>query len=773
MVEFFKKLSVKNEAISLYFAALLGILTFIYYPTFFNAPRSDWWETLYFFHTIYASPLPFQWLDILNTDCILHVSFRPLSHLILYFQHFIFGANFFYIHLINFSLYCGSLVLLYKLAVSFVNQKRLAFISVVFFSLLYSHFDIVSWTAHSYLILGFCLSLLGFLSYIGFLNTGSGKPLFWAGFLLLSGMLCYEAFVFWPLAIVFLASIGSLINRQKVTAAQLRLSCLSVIGATYCIYILIFFLTRNINTYTDSGSQTHALILQLLTLPRFYRTALAVFFDIAYNGILVNILPVIAYPPQVSFPSFNILLGGFLGAHRPAITDMHSVSIIFLLLISWAMFYLAKRKKIEVIKKFIFLFFLLFTFSFTVFISKYFSNREYGYSLFQFRYHYVPSAFLVLIFLLFFAQAIKLKPKIKIILGAILAFILILNIRCIMRSVALETRQLAPLNIMLANIKEGIKSKQLNQDNKLYIDNRIADILPKMCWNPVIGKLMQGTYQWVFNKEEMKYFSNTPQDAAWFIDPRDFNLSRQPMEDAFGGLKKTGLGEDSDIISPVQCQDYIDLGNSYYKDGRLEQAEKIFVKVLRIDSEDEGVYISLGDIYRKQGDILKAKEMFQMAIQVSPENENGYLSLGDLYRLGGEYAQADRMYQQSLKINPDNANTYDSLGTLYAMQGKHRAAVKMYKKALKLNPGNAIFYDGLAGSYASQGKYSEGEQMHKKAVALSPGRDIFYANFGHFYNNQNKCREAADMYKQALKINPANIEVINALEDCYRRQDEE
>ncbi|MCX5694579.1 MAG: hypothetical protein NT014_05620 [Candidatus Omnitrophica bacterium] len=561
MADRVRKILFRDKDIPLYFTALLGVLAFIYYPTFFNAPRSDWWETLYFFHTIYASPLPFQWLNILNTDCILHVSFRPLSHLVLYLQHSLFGANFFCIHLINFFLYFLSLVLLYKLATAFVSQKLLVFIAVVFFSLLYSHFDIVSWTAHSYLILGFCLLLLGFLFYIRFLNTGLKRMLFLTVFLLLSGMLCYEAFIFWPLAVVFLAYTGSLIKGRQLTNARAGLSWILVIAVTYFFYILIFLLTRSINTYADSGAQTHTLIFQLVSIPRIYRTVLAVFFDILYNGILVNIVPLFAYPPRISFPSFNLLLGGFLSSHRPAIIDMQILSGILLLIICWFIVYLSRRRKFDIIKSFLFFFFLLLTFSGTVFISKYYTNREYAYSLFQFRYHFVPSALIMLIASLFFERLGKLNKKIKAILCIILVLITALNVYCITSSILLESRQMATLNDMIVNIKRGISSKQINEKDRVYLDNRMVNILPKMCWNPIIGRFMKGTYQWMFNKKEIKYFSNSPESATWFINPRDFNLTKQLPQGIFGESNKVGLNEDIQVISFIQCEDYIDLAS--------------------------------------------------------------------------------------------------------------------------------------------------------------------------------------------------------------------
>ena len=99
------------------------------------------------------------------------------------------------------------------------------------------------------------------------------------------------------------------------------------------------------------------------------------------------------------------------------------------------------------------------------------------------------------------------------------------NIYHAIPSILLEARQLAPLNRMLANIKSGIKSGQMNENNRLYIDDDIVNLLPPMCWNSYMGRrFMKRTYQWIFNKKEIGYFSDAIEDASWAIDKNDFSI---------------------------------------------------------------------------------------------------------------------------------------------------------------------------------------------------------------------------------------------------------
>lgn len=511
----------KKNITAVFLMLLTAILTAIYFPTFFNPPRSDWWETFYFFHSVYASPNPNQWLNILNSDCFGHVTFRPLSHLFLYFQHLVFGANFYYLQVFNFFLYLLSILLLYRLAVSFVKDTTLAAVSIGFFSLLFSHFDIVSWTAHSYLILGFCALLGGFILYLKFLSAGKKYLLFCSGLLFLTGMLCYESFIIWPFAVIFLT---------KEDSPRLKASRGPFILSIFILYISIFFLTRAIDSYADSWLQTHRLILQLSSSHRVLESLAAASFGILYNGIFVNIFPGLALPVNIDHDSSNIELAWALGGNPYISLYMGASFFILLALIVYINIRLSRLKQTDILKKLNFLIFL--AFSFVLFLShmRFFSNREYLSNFRQFRYQYVPNACLVLAALLFFDGFFKKESRKRVFLYCILFVLAISNISATISSISVESGQLAPLSRMLNNIRNGIRNGQINAAHRLYLDDDIADKLPVMCWNRDMGKFMKGTYQWLFNKREIGYFSDTEQGSEWVIDKKNLSVVRRREE---------------------------------------------------------------------------------------------------------------------------------------------------------------------------------------------------------------------------------------------------
>lgn len=520
----------RNKIVFVYFTLLIGALVRIYYPTFFNAPRSDWWESLYFFHGIYDSAQSYQWADILNMDVYCHVTFRPFSHMLLFFQHLIFGSQFIYVHIINFSLYCLSLVLLYRLARFFGSSRVLSFAFIAFFAFLFSHFDIVSWTAHSFVIFGFCLFLSGFMSYVRFLKTNRSPFLFLTAILFLLGMLCYEAFIFWPLSITILSQVNSVANKQNIAKERLLKASFLLIGLVYIAYAAIFFLTRSISTYGDSWIQTMALLSELSSPQRISETIFAGFFNILYNGIFINIFPFFATPLRFDRVSSNIKMSGLLESYQPTIMHMQISTAIIIIIAIGIVIYFIRRKRFDVLKIFIFLLFLLFSFIFALFHFKYFNNKEYYYNFHQFRYQYIPNAFIALIALLFFEQVIRYSRNriAKIAIYLTLAALTLSNISHVVASVSLEAHQMAPLNRMLDNVRRAIKTNEINENNKIYIKDDITILFPPMCWNAEMGRLfMKRTYQWLFDRREIGYFTDTVDQAAWVIDENNFSTKRK------------------------------------------------------------------------------------------------------------------------------------------------------------------------------------------------------------------------------------------------------
>lgn len=571
---------------------LFVILFIICFPSFSYPPLSDDWQLFYFFQHLSDKPGLIKCLHVLNYDPCENMRFQPLSRIFYYVFHLLFGSSFIFFKIFNFLFYFISIILFYKFSLCFVKNKKIAAVFIGVFAVLYSHFDIVLWAHHIYIIFGFGMFLMGFMAHMRFLETRRKTYLLAVIACFLGGLLCYEPFFFWPLGIVFLSCLQRF-NRKKLPQKNkvIGKNCL-VLGVIYGAYLLFYFYTRSLGTY---DSPNHS-IYDFLKLKNFAIAGLLVFLNILYNGIFVNIFPLLSFPLKVTE---NIYMDGvFLryieNGHGEVMFLGGVLMTIFLFLFFMNLY---KRRYYEEMKILGLFFFLLFSKIYIIFFFRLATN-EYVYNLTEFRYQYVPNAGIILIILFLVDRFLICSRTRRIITCSLLMGVAIFNIYCVSKVISIYDYHFSPLKKIIFNIKKGIQSKAVNAKYKIHIGDDIQDYLPHLCWNIEMGeRFMEGSYEWMFSKKEITCFAENLKEAFWIINKEDFSIMMNDPNNSCENAKK---------INSIRDKFYV----AFRKDKK---------------------YLQLGEIYIEQGKYAKAKAMFKKAIEFNPNNEEAYFLIENLY----------------------------------------------------------------------------------------------------------------------------------------------
>ena len=504
--------------ISIFFILLLAGLLIIYYPSFKNAPRSDYWVVFHHFYLADSSPDTMGWLTLCNYDPWEHGTFRPLAHLLLYQEYTFFGTNFIWNHLINFFMYYLSILLLYLLAVKLSLDRYLTAIFLLLYAFLFSHFDIITWTFQIFTTMSFVSFLLGFLLYIKFLGSGKRMLLFLIGILFLFGMLCFELYAFWPLAVIIL-TLGRCFflpaDHNSSTKKLLRTGSI-FLAIIYLFYIGIFVITRS--AASTSGD------LPEFNLGLIILGICSVFFNLLYNGILVNLLPFVTEPLVIRD---NLDMAGLLvGWYKSLGVIIYLTGGIAILLLGIGGVLLYRRKKLKTIFILSFFGFLLFTYFFIVAVSRMTTN-DIWYPFTQFRYQYITNAFLFLMVVTILSKLVRPARLGKIITSFILLLILSVNLFLSHKYMTVINSQLKPLGTMLSNIQSRIEDGGINSRAKLFIEDSVTENLPPLCWNEDMARFMPDNYRWFFPKEEQNCFSSDIMESSWVIRGDDYRTIKR------------------------------------------------------------------------------------------------------------------------------------------------------------------------------------------------------------------------------------------------------
>lgn len=232
-------------------------------------------------------------------------------------------------------------------------------------------------------------------------------------------------------------------------------------------------------------------------------------------------------------------------------------------------------------------------------------------------------------------------------------------------------------------------------------------------------------------------------------------------------------------------------GLLYRRQGKLQEAEEMYVRALRWKEEAWGAkHIStlstinnLGLLYKSQGKLKDAEEMLLRALWGKEEawgakhisTLSTVNNLGLVYRRQGKLEEAGEMLVRALKGKEEalgrkhtsTLSTVNNLGLLYWYQERLEEAKEMLLRALRskeevLGAKHTSTLDtlnNLGVLYSDQGKTKEAEVTLLQALTgykevLGTGHTSALAtmyNLGDLYRDQGDVVRARDMYGLALK----------------------
>ena len=125
------------------------------------------------------------------------------------------------------------------------------------------------------------------------------------------------------------------------------------------------------------------------------------------------------------------------------------------------------------------------------------------------------------------------------------------------------------------------------------------------------------------------------------------------------------------------------LGLLAFKTKDYEIAERLFLKVLQLDSSFSLAWDNLAKLYRIQNKLLKSIPAFENLIKLDPRNFEALVSLGTVYIKLSKYHEGIKLYEESLKIKPENPRVYLSLGHALKTIGEREKSEAAYQNAIK------------------------------------------------------------------------------------------
>ncbi len=214
------------------------------------------------------------------------------------------------------------------------------------------------------------------------------------------------------------------------------------------------------------------------------------------------------------------------------------------------------------------------------------------------------------------------------------------------------------------------------------------------------------------------------------------------------------LWKDVTIKSPNNGRGMMNYGLALMKRGKLEEAEKYFIKAIEKAPGYSLAYINLAICQNSMGKVAEVESHYQKAITLSPYNFNGYFYYGQWLLAQGRNNEAITNLEIALEMAHSLLNARYLLMTAYRAIGNEQKALFLAKETLKLFPN-----DNFSKDFVSR-KISE-------TSTASLITDIDFINEGLTQYNLGNYQKALDYWLIATELNPQSAIAWNNVGSAY------
>ena len=127
------------------------------------------------------------------------------------------------------------------------------------------------------------------------------------------------------------------------------------------------------------------------------------------------------------------------------------------------------------------------------------------------------------------------------------------------------------------------------------------------------------------------------------------------------------------------------MANAFIKLDDPESAAKAYKTAISVDPQREDVYLSLGNLYFSEEKLPQAEQAYKNAVRVYPSSET-YYSLAHCSLEMEKLNEAEQYFEKVIRMEPKSENGYYGLGMTLAKKGEHEKAIEQFEKALRINP---------------------------------------------------------------------------------------
>ncbi|MEM1168683.1 MAG: FkbM family methyltransferase [Cyanobacteria bacterium P01_H01_bin.35] len=159
----------------------------------------------------------------------------------------------------------------------------------------------------------------------------------------------------------------------------------------------------------------------------------------------------------------------------------------------------------------------------------------------------------------------------------------------------------------------------------------------------------------------------------------------------------------------------------FQKEGKLQEAESIYINILKSDSNHVASLINLGLIEQGKGKLDEATQFYKYAFSLEQNNISLLYLLARITQELNQLDEAIVYWQKLVELKPDSAlEFYGNIGNSLVQQGKFDEALNYFCRALEISPKSFQAHQAIGNLLIRQDKLLEAKSEFSKALEINP-----------------------------------------------------
>ncbi|NEQ38059.1 MAG: FkbM family methyltransferase [Okeania sp. SIO3I5] len=159
----------------------------------------------------------------------------------------------------------------------------------------------------------------------------------------------------------------------------------------------------------------------------------------------------------------------------------------------------------------------------------------------------------------------------------------------------------------------------------------------------------------------------------------------------------------------------------FQKEGKLQEAESIYIKILKSDSNHVASLINLGLIEQGKGKLDEATQYYKYAFSLDSNNISLLYLLARITQELNQLNEAITYWQKLVELKPDSAlEFYGNIGNSLVQQGRFDEALNYFRRALEISPKSFQAHQAIGNLLIRQDKLLEAKSEFSKALEINP-----------------------------------------------------